>query len=65
MSDDLVPYQRVFLNDYGGRVLTDLKRLFHDRDIFVEGGHEGDRLTAYKAGQQSVIRYILKRLETK
>lgn len=65
MSDDLVPYLRVFLTDDGGRVLKDLKRLFHDRDIFVEGGHEGDRLTAYKAGQQSVIKYILKRLEEK
>lgn len=52
-------YKRLFEETAGGpAVLDELTRVF-GRAIFVEGGHEGDRQTCYKAGQRSVLDFIL------
>ncbi len=42
----------------GTAILEELTARF-GRPVFVKGGHEGDRETCYRAGQRSVLDYIL------
>ncbi|WP_158785140.1 hypothetical protein [Pantoea sp. BAV 3049] len=52
-------YKRLFEETAGGpEVLDELVRVFGGA-IFVKGGAEGDRQTCYKAGQRSVLDFIL------
>lgn len=56
-------YKRVFLvNPEGEQVLADLVRMFYDVQVFVQGGQDGDRATAYKAGQRAAIHHILQQI---
>lgn len=52
-------YKRVFEEMPGGaEVLDDITRRF-GREAYVKGGTEGDRETCYRAGQRSVLDFIL------
>lgn len=52
-------YKRVFEEMAGGpQVLDELTRRF-GRAAYVPGGTEGDRETCYRAGQRSVLDFIL------
>ncbi|HDS1149910.1 TPA: hypothetical protein QDZ66_000625 [Pluralibacter gergoviae] len=52
-------YKRVFEEMAGGpQVLDELTRRF-GRAAYVPGGAEGDRETCYRAGQRSVLDFIL------
>lgn len=56
-------YTHTFSNDPSGRkVLEDLVARFYDVEVFVQGGQDGDRATAYKAGSRAVVHYILRQL---
>ena len=55
-------YVEVFERDPAGRrVFQHLIAMYYDVEVF-ERGTDGDRVTAYKAGQRSVIGNILKTL---
>jgi len=55
-------YAALFQQMPGGeQILAELTELFGNNP-FVAGGHEGDRQTAYNAGQLSVVTYILERI---
>lgn len=52
-------YKRIFEEMPGGsQVLDELTRRF-GREAYVKGGTEGDRETCYRAGQRSVLDFIL------
>ena len=52
-------YKRIFEEMPGGsQVLEDLARRY-GREAYVKGGTEGDRETCYRAGQRSVLDFIL------
>lgn len=52
-------YRRIFEEMPGGQpVLEELTRRF-GRAAYVPGGTEGDRETCYRAGQRSVLDFIL------
>lgn len=52
-------YKRIFEEMPGGiQVLEELTRRF-GRAAYVPGGTEGDRETCYRAGQRSVLDFIL------
>ncbi|KFC08511.1 hypothetical protein GTGU_01428 [Trabulsiella guamensis ATCC 49490] len=52
-------YKRIFEEMPGGpQVLEELTRRF-GRAAYVPGGPEGDRETCYRAGQRSVLDFIL------
>ncbi|WP_368913492.1 hypothetical protein [Mixta calida] len=52
-------YKRIFEEMPGGpQVLDDLTRRY-GRSVYVPGGAEGDRETCYRAGQRSVLDFIL------
>ncbi|EOD9046691.1 hypothetical protein ACJ5X2_000383 [Klebsiella quasipneumoniae] len=52
-------YKRVFEEMPGGaEVLDEITRRF-GREAYVKGGTEGDRETCYRAGQRSVLDFIL------
>lgn len=52
-------YKRVFEEMAGGpQILEELTRRF-GQPVFVKGGQEGDRETCYRAGQRSVLDFIL------
>lgn len=52
-------YKRVFEEMAGGpQILEELTKRF-GRPVFVPGGPEGDRETCYRAGQRSVLDFIL------
>jgi len=56
-------YKRIFLNDPDGQlILEDLVSRFYDIDVFVKGGQDGDRHTAYKAGMRQAVAFILSQL---
>lgn len=56
---DAQMYARVFETHHEGKlVLEDLVTRF-GRNPFVKGGQEGDRATAYNAGQLSVPMFII------
>ena len=55
-------YRRVFEEMPGGvPVLEELTRRF-GRAAYVPGGTEGDRETCYRAGQRSVLDFILNQI---
>jgi hypothetical protein len=55
-------YARVFENHAEGRqILDELIKRFGG-SIYVKGGHEADRHTAYNAGRRSVLDFILGRI---
>ena len=55
-------YREVFERDPAGRrILQHLIANYYDVEVF-ERGPDGDRMTAYKAGQRSVVGGILKKL---
>jgi len=55
-------YRRIFEEMPGGApVLEDLTKRF-GKEAYVKGGTEGDRETCYRAGQRSVLDYILRRI---
>lgn len=57
VADD---YKVVFEDSMAGQlVLDDLIARFAGQ-IFVKGGHEGDRETCYRAGKRDVVEYIVK-----
>lgn len=45
----------------GAEILDELTRRF-GRAIYVQGGHEADRESCYRAGQRSVLDFILMQL---
>lgn len=52
-------YKRIFEEMPGGaEVLAEITRRF-GREAYVKGGTEGDRETCYRAGQRSVLDFIL------
>jgi hypothetical protein len=53
-------YARVFQGHHeGAQILEDLQARFYDhRQMFVRGGQEGDRATAYNLGQRAVVEFI-------
>ncbi|MDH7608699.1 MULTISPECIES: hypothetical protein [Klebsiella/Raoultella group] len=52
-------YKRIFEEMPGGaEVLDEITRRF-GREAYVKGGTEGDRETCYRAGQRSVLDFIL------
>lgn len=54
-----VDYKRIFEEMPGGaEVLDEITRRF-GREAYVKGGTEGDRETCYRAGQRSVLDFIL------
>lgn len=56
-------YHRVFVgHKEGAAVLEDLCGRFHDRQIHVPGGIEGQRETEKRAAQKEVIGFILRRI---
>lgn len=56
-------YQLIFEhNPVGAAILEDLVRRFAARNPYVRGGHEADRQTAFNAGQQEVVQFILRRI---
>ncbi|ELX8342982.1 hypothetical protein ACJ5W3_003858 [Enterobacter hormaechei] len=55
-------YKRIFEEMPGGvPVLEELTRRF-GREAYVKGGTEGDRETCYRAGQRSVLDFILSQI---
>lgn len=66
MRDELAPaemYHRVFVgHKEGATVLEDLVARFHDRQVYVAGGLEGQRETEKRAAQKEVIGFILRRI---
>ncbi|MHC9480241.1 Bbp19 family protein [Klebsiella pneumoniae] len=61
IKKDVTPedYRRIFEETPGGpQVLDELTRRF-GREAYVKGGTEGDRETCYRAGQRSVLDFIL------
>ncbi|MGG6196155.1 hypothetical protein ACQV2B_19005 [Pantoea allii] len=46
----------------GPDILEQLVAVF-GKNPYVNGGHEGDRQTAFNAGQLSVVNYILHRVD--
>ena len=66
MPDELAPpemYHRIFVgHKEGATVLQDLVARFHDRNIHVPGGLEGQRETEKRAAQKEVIGFILRRV---
>lgn len=55
-------YARVFENiPEGGQILEELVARFGGNP-YVRGGQEADRETAYRAGRNSVVQFILSRL---
>ncbi|WP_102602538.1 hypothetical protein [Citrobacter freundii complex sp. CFNIH2] len=55
-------FKRVFEEMPGGQqVLEALTRRF-GREAYVSGGTEGDRETCYRAGQRSVLDFILREI---
>lgn len=57
-------YSRVFEGHHEAKlVLEDLQARFYDApSLFVAGGQEGDRATAYKLGQRDVVAFIFARI---
>lgn len=54
-----VDYKRIFEEMPGSaEVLDEITRRF-GREAYVKGGTEGDRETCYRAGQRSVLDFIL------
>lgn len=52
-------FKRIFEDMPGGaQVLAELVRRF-GRSVWVRGGHDGDRETCFRAGQRSVLDFIL------
>lgn len=52
-------YAALFEDDLrGAAILQDLINRFA-RKVFVQGGHEADRLTCYNAGKRDVIEFIV------
>lgn len=52
-------FKRIFEEMPGGaEVLAEITRRF-GREAYVKGGTEGDRETCYRAGQRSVLDFIL------
>lgn len=52
-------YKRLFEEMPGGpQILDELARRF-GQPVFVKGGHEGDRETCFRAGQRTVLDFIL------
>ena len=61
IKKDVTPedYRRIFEEMPGGpQVMEELTRRF-GREAYVKGGTEGDRETCYRAGQRSVLDFIL------
>lgn len=61
MKKQVMPedFKRIFEEMPGGsQVLDELTRRF-GREAYVKGGTEGDRETCYRAGQRSVLDFIL------
>ncbi|MDQ4328274.1 Bbp19 family protein [Klebsiella michiganensis] len=61
IKKDVTPedYRRIFEEMPGGpQVMEELTRRFV-REAYVKGGTEGDRETCYRAGQRSVLDFIL------
>ena len=61
IKKDVTPedYRRIFEEMPGGpQGLDELTRRF-GREAYVKGGTEGDRETCYRAGQRSVLDFIL------
>lgn len=55
-------FKRIFEEMAGGpQVLEELTRRF-GRAAYVPGGPEGDRETCYRAGQRSVLDFILREI---
>lgn len=66
MAHPLPPeiYARVFENHAeGAQILVDLVARFGGNP-YVRGGQEADRETAYRAGQNRVVQFILGRINT-
>lgn len=64
MTKTVMPadFKRVFEEMPGGaEVLNELTRRF-GRAVYVTGGNEGDRETCYRAGQRSVLDFILREI---
>ena len=64
MALDPLVYARVFEGHHEGKqILEELTGRFHDQqDLFVKGGQDGERATAYNLGARSVVQFILGRL---
>lgn len=64
MALDAAVYARVFEGHHEGKqILEELTGRFHDQqEMFVKGGQDGDRATAYNLGARSVVQFILGRL---
>lgn len=55
-------YQLVFdIDANGARILEHLASVFC-KSIYVRGGHEADRESCFRAGQNDVVQYILKQV---
>jgi len=64
MGADALMYARVFEGHHeAAQILDDLQCRFYDHDqMFVKGGQDGDRATAFNLGQRSVVQFIQNRL---
>lgn len=55
-------YRQTFVQFKAGqKVLEDLCARFHDREIHVPGGIEGQRETEKRAAQKNVVAFILRK----
>lgn len=52
-------YKRIFEEMPGGAEVLDEITSRFGREAYVKGGTEGDRETCYRAGQRSVLDFIL------
>lgn len=59
-------YEKLFGldNSAGKPVIDDLKKYFGHANGAFRFGNDGERVTAYNLGQQSVINYILAQIDT-
>lgn len=66
MSQQVTPemYARVFEQHAEGRLILDDLTARFGGSIYVKGGLEGDRQTAFNAGRRAVLDFILGRINT-
>lgn len=56
-------YSDIFENNpFGAQILEELVARFGGNP-YVPGGHEADRATAFNAGKQEVLNFILRRID--
>jgi hypothetical protein len=64
MTDRADTYKRLFERTGidGAAVLEDLMRRFSSQPTYVRGGQEAEREGCFRAGQRSVIEYMIKQI---